>query len=302
MKYWICCLILMLSLGSSTFSDSSQMSTEEAVVLGLVEGLTEYLPVSSTGHLILASRLMGMDDSEVRKDAVDAYTICIQAGAILAVLVLYWRRFKAMLLGAAGKDDAGKKMGILLVVAFIPAAVFGLLLNKKIKAVLFGIWPIVAAWLIGGIAILWIARSWKKGELTESGKPLEDLTFKDAVTIGLLQCIAMWPGTSRSLMTILGGRFVGLKMDASVEFSFLLGLITLGAATVYEGYKSGALIFSVFGWQAPMIGFVVGFISAIISVKWMVGYINRYGLALFGWYRILLAFVVGYYAYTGYFS
>jgi undecaprenyl-diphosphatase len=266
------------------------MSTSQAIVLGIVEGLTEYLPISSTGHLYLTERIMGIGYGKNEKQAADAYAICIQAGAILAVLGLYFKRVKSVLTGIFVKNSQGRKLGLNLIAAFIPAAVIGIIFEKIIKLFLFGLWPITLAWLIGGIAILIVA---KNVHGNKTGKDLEDLTVGQSFIIGFIQCIAMWPGTSRSLVTILGGVVVGLSVSAAVEFSFLLGVVTLGAATLYEAVKSGNQIVAMYGVVNPLIGFVAAFISAVFAVKWMVGYLNKHSLAIFGYYRIVIALVVG---------
>lgn len=269
---------------------SHSMSLLDAVVLGLTEGITEYLPVSSTGHLYLAGKLLGMGQTPAEKEAVDAYSICIQLGAILAVFWLYFARVRGMAMGLIGKDIQGRKNLINIMGAFIPAAVIGLLFEKHIKHYLFGIWPIILSWFVGGVVILLIS-GWMKRQTHSKQGGLDSLRLKSALLIGFMQCIAMWPGTSRSLVTILGGMLVGLSLPAAVEFSFLLGLITLSAATVYEGYKLGPQIISMFGWINPLIGLAVAFISAAAAVKWMVSYLNRHPLTLFGYYRIGLAIV-----------
>jgi undecaprenyl-diphosphatase len=280
------------------------MTLGQALVLGLVEGVTEYLPVSSTGHLLLAQRAMGIgaassaavsDQEEERaKTAADAYAICIQAGAILAVLGLYVVRVKQMVMGLLGKDPGGLRMVINIVAGFVPAAVLGLLFADLIKAYLFGPWPVVIAWFVGGVAILVVAW-WRKmrGYQTASGKTLDELTWRMALLIGIAQCIAMWPGISRSLVTIVGGVLVGLSLPAAVEFSFLLGVVTLGAATSYDGLKHGQTMLEIFDVWSLSAGLAVAFISAVVAVKWMVAYLNRHGLALFGYYRVILALVVG---------
>jgi undecaprenyl-diphosphatase len=262
--------------------------SSDLAVLGVVEGLTEYLPVSSTGHLLLAQRLMGLGGEE--KTADDAYAIAIQAGAILAVLGLYSRRIKEMCLGLGGRHPAGLRLLLNLLLAFIPAAVFGLLLEKTIKSYLFGLWPITLAWLAGGLAILIVSRRWNKG--LQMGLELDELPWSSALLIGFFQVVAMWPGTSRSLMTILGGASMGLTIPAAVEFSFLLGLVTLGAATAYEVFFHGSKIVAAFGWLNPLIGFVLAFVSAAGAMKWLVAYLTRHSLASFGWYRICLALAV----------
>lgn len=215
------------------------MNLLDAVILGVVEGITEYLPVSSTGHLIIASSLLGLDDP-ANKAAIDAFNIVIQGGAILAVLGLYWPRFVQMLRGLVGLDNAGFAMLINLVVAFLPAAIVGLVVHKWIKSHLFFAGPVVAAMILGGVYML-LVDQWRQGRFGVARyhareKGLEDLTILDALKIGLLQCLAMWPGTSRSMMTITGGMFVGLRPAAAAEFSFLLGMPTLLAATLKELY------------------------------------------------------------------
>jgi len=207
------------------------MNWWQAMLLGIVEGITEYLPVSSTGHLLLTQRLLRIPASE----AADAYAICIQAGAILAVLGLYWPQVKKMLLGLLGKEPAGLRLAVNIVVAFLPAAVIGVLFDKKIEEYLFGLWPITAAWFVGGLAILAVSR-WRRMHRTgaHEGGGLASLTIPMALTVGFAQCLAMWPGTSRSLVTILAGILVGLNLGAAVEFSFLLGVVTLTAATAFK--------------------------------------------------------------------
>ncbi|MGH8048133.1 MAG: undecaprenyl-diphosphate phosphatase [Chthoniobacterales bacterium] len=266
----------------------------QALILGLVEGLTEYLPVSSTGHLLIAQRLIGIGSSE----SADAFAICIQFGAILAVLGLYFGRVRHMAMGCLGRDPEGLKLSINVIAAFIPAAVIGLLLEKPIKKYLFGgdtlgLWPIVGAWFVGGVAILAFT-AWRSSRKAVLKKPLKltDLTIPAAVLIGVIQCLAMWPGVSRSLVTIVGGLIVGMGLPAAVEFSFLLGMVTLTAATAHDGLKFGHEMLTNFGAVPLAIGLIASWLSAVIAVKWMVSYLNRHGLAIFGYYRILIAIVV----------
>lgn len=264
------------------------MSMPQAALLGIVEGVTEYLPVSSTGHLTVVQDLLGLWATPEEKSASDAYAICIQAGAILAVLLIYRQRIKGMVRGIIGRDADGLRLFGALVVAFIPAAFFGLFLEALIKHYLYGIWPVAAAWLVGGIFILAVLA--RRG--TREGKPLEGLTWRAALLVGLAQVIALWPGVSRSLATIAAGLFVGLTLSAAVEFSFLLGLLTLGAATIYEGLKLGPEIVRTFGWVSPVTGLVVAAAAAFIAVRWMVEYLRTRSLAIFGWYRIAVALMV----------
>jgi len=266
----------------------------QALILGLVEGLTEYLPVSSTGHLLLAQRLMGIESSTVS----DAFAICIQAGAILAVLGIYRQRVAQMMMGAIGRNPTGLRLLVNLVSAFVPAAVLGLLLEKPIKKYLFGgdkwgLWPVVAAWFAGGAAILVVSLvRRRRGATSGTGLDLEHLTIRMAVIVGLAQCIAMWPGVSRSLITIVGGMLVGLSLPAAVELSFLLGVITLSAATAYDALKHGPEMLATYGPTPLLIGFGAAWLSAVLAVKWMVGYLKSHGMEIFGWYRVALAFVV----------
>jgi undecaprenyl-diphosphatase len=276
---------------ASTSSD--ELSLVDAVVLGVVEGVTEYLPVSSTGHLLLASEALGLTTTEEGKKAADAYVIVIQFGAILAVLVLYARRIWSILRGIIGRDPGGRRVAVALVASVIPAVIIGVLGEQLLKDYLFRLWPITAAWLAGGVVILIVARHDRRtGRTSTDGATLEELSVGRALVIGLLQCVAMWPGVSRSLATILGGRLMGLSTQAAVEYSFLLGLVTLTGATLVETAKEGQVIVDTLGVTAPIVGVVVAFVAAALSIKWMVGYLNRHSLAVFGYYRIGLAAVV----------
>jgi len=270
------------------------LNTFHAFILGLVEGLTEYLPVSSTGHLLVTQRLLGIDSS----NSADAFAICIQAGAILAVLGLYRGRVAQMTSGLFGGDAVGRRLAICIVTAFLPAAVIGLLLEKPIKKYLFGgeawgLWPVVAAWFVGGIAILAVS-AWRRrrDDSPRAGVDLEHLTVRMALVVGFIQCVAMWPGVSRSLLTIVGGLLVGLSIPAAVEFSFLLGVVTLTAATAYDGLKHGQEMLANYGVVPLLVGFGAAWLSAVLAVKWMVGYLKSHGLEIFGWYRIAAALVV----------
>lgn len=279
------------------------MEIWQAVILGLVEGITEYLPVSSTGHLIIASELMGLKTPEA-KSAINAFEIVIQGGAILAVLGLYFPRFLQMLRGLAGKDGVGFALLVNLLIAFTPAVILGVLAKDWIERYLFSAWPVIIAFFIGGVFMIIVDR-WKViparyAGPSGGGKEVTDLTPRDALTIGLLQCIAMWPGTSRSMMTISGGVMVGLKPAAAAEFSFLLGMPTLLGATakaLYDNLKEaketgGPNFIEQLGWTPVIIGMVVAAVSAAIAVKWLVGFLNRHGLTPFGIYRIVLAVVL----------
>lgn len=286
------------------------MSLLHAAILGLVEGITEYLPISSTGHLILVAAMLGLDAPEV-KDSVDAFNIVIQGGAILAVLGLYWPRVVAMLRGLAGRDAAGLRLAVNIVVAFLPAAVLGVLLDDYIDEHLFHPVPVVAALALGGVWMIGIDVWYKRrnggpseaGMATRSARPcqpplepdvpgapgtIESLTILQALGIGLFQCVAMWPGTSRSMMTIAGAMMLGLRPRQAAEFSFLLGLPTLGGACVYKAMKNTDDL-AALGAGPIVVGTLVATLSAALAVRWLVAFLNRHGLTAFGVYRLLLA-------------
>jgi undecaprenyl-diphosphatase len=267
------------------------MELWQALVLGLVEGLTEYLPVSSTGHLLVVQRLLGIEASE----ASNAYAIVIQAGAIAAVLGLYRRRMFQMALGVTGREKDGAKVALALVVAFLPAAVAGLAFDDVIEEVLFGPWPVVAAWAVGGVLLLVFGGRVSR----EGGAALEAITWRAALVIGAMQCAALWPGVSRSLATIVGGLVAGLSLAAAVEFSFLLGVVTLGAATAYKLLDSGDAMREAYGVSELVVGFAVAWLAAVVSVKWMIAWLSRRGLGIFGWWRLAAAAIVAALLLTG---
>lgn len=268
---------------------ANPLSIPAAITLGVVEGVTEYLPVSSTGHLLVAERLMGLGVSDSDKAAFDTYTVVIQIGAIIAVLGIYRRRFALMIQGAIGRSDEGRRLIGVLLVAFLPAAVIGKLAGDSIKEHLLAPWPIVGAWALGGLAILAFDR-FKPGRAQVES--VANLPIAHAAVIGAAQTLALWPGVSRSLVTILAAVAIGMTMSAAVEFSFLLGFITLSAATVYELAGNGSTIVDTFGYVSPIVGIIVAGIAAFASVRFMIDWLNRRGLALFGWYRLGAAALV----------
>jgi undecaprenyl-diphosphatase len=264
-------------------SRPSELGVFDAIVLGIVEGITEYLPVSSTGHLLVTQRLLGLGSGEAAT-AADTFAVAIQVGAIAAVLGLYWSRIWSMVLGLVGRDVDGRRLLIRILIAFTPAVVVGFLLEDTIKENLFGPWPIVAAWAVGGVVLL----VWRPNPGTRS---LMDMTTRDALIIGLAQVLATWPGTSRSLMTIIAALAIGLSMAAAVEFSFLLGLLTLTAATVFDLSQNGGEVLDQFGLATPLLGVLMAAASAALAVKWLVSYLRTRPLVIFGWYRLGIAAV-----------
>jgi len=269
---------------------SASLSAFDAIVLGIVEGVTEYLPISSTGHLLITARILDLPHSGDAGDAVKSYEIAIQFGAILAVLVLYWGRVRKMFDGLIGRDDEGRRLVSVVAIAFVPAALVGVIAEKVIKDALFGAWPVIVAWVVGGVAILLLSRA---GVLAPTGgRSLDSLTARDGLLIGAAQVLALWPGTSRSLVTILAALLLGMSMIAAVEFSFLLGLVTLTAATGYELLSNGKLMLDTFGLGIPLLGLAAAFVAAVVSVRWMVAYLSRHDFSIFGWYRIGIAALV----------
>lgn len=256
----------------------------KAIILGAVEGITEFLPVSSTGHLLVTQRMLGLGDG-ASKTAADTYVVAIQIGAILAVVALYRQRLVQIARGVIGRDAAGRNLLVRLVVAFVPAAVVGVLLGDTIKANLFGVVPVIVAWVVGGVFLLW----WRPrtGSVT-----ITSLTMRHAAIIGTAQILALWPGVSRSLTTIVAALAIGATMSAAVEFSFLLGLATLSAATFYDLSKSGSTLMADYGIVTPVLGAVVAFLTAYVAARWLVTTLKTHPLSIFGWYRIGVAIVV----------
>lgn len=249
------------------------------ILLGIVEGLTEFLPVSSTGHLILASELLGYDASTWAM-----FNVIIQLGAILAVIVLYWRTFWAVGMGLLRRDPTSWRFLRNLIVAFIPAAVIGLALHDHIETLLGA--PKVVAWalIVGGIAILLIERAVKEQRF----HGIADIPLVRVVGIGFIQCIAMIPGVSRSGATIMGALTLGVERRTAAEFSFFLAIPTMLGATALELLKKGdQLTSATVGWDSIALGFLVSFIVALIVIKMFVGLVSRHGFAPFAWYRIV---------------
>jgi undecaprenyl-diphosphatase len=275
------------------------------VIVGLVQGITEWLPVSSFGHVLLTLRAMGFGTStQNEREAANALAICLQAGAIVAVLGLYLKRLKQMGTGLIGKDLAGRRLATNVIVAFIPAGAVGFLFKHQIEGHLFNLWLIAPAWIVGGLAIIVV--TWMRGgRRARSGLDIDHLDWARALIIGWVQCLAFWPGTSRSLVTIVSALAVGMSVGAAVEFSFILGLVTLTAATVFKALGKihgdfvldGAVVHEIRGYRLMLhdfgavnliLAFGMAALSAAITIKWLLSYIKRYSLAVFGWYRVAL--------------
>jgi undecaprenyl-diphosphatase len=245
------------------------------ILLGIVEGVTEFLPVSSTGHLILAGALLGYDENHWK-----VFNIVIQLGAILAVVVLYWRTFLAVLMGLVRREAESWRFLRNVLVAFLPSAVLGLLLHKQIESMLGSPTLVSVALIVGGVAILAIDRGQTRGE--ERG--IADIPLAKAVGIGFIQCLSMIPGVSRSGATILGALSLGVERRTAAEFSFFLAIPTMLGATTLELAKNHDNLGVSLG--AIVLGFVVSFLVALVVIRWFIGLVSRRGFAPFGWYRI----------------
>ncbi len=272
------------------------MGVWDALVLGVVEGLTEFLPISSTGHLVLASELLGLRSpathSAEQIAAVQAFEIVIQSGAILAVLIIYRLRIWELIQGLLGRSQAGLRLALNLAIAAFPALAMGYLLKDFIGKHLQFLGPVLLAMLAGGIFMLGFEWLYERRKTPGEGLTVDQLSPKQALLIGCIQCFALWPGMSRSMVTIVGGMGVGLRRTAAAEFSFLVGLPTLLVATGYKGLKDGRLLLDHIGGLAIVIGLVSSAVFAAMAVTWLVNFLNKRGLAFFGWYRIVAATIM----------
>jgi undecaprenyl-diphosphatase len=264
----------------------------KALILGVVEGLTEFLPVSSTGHLILAGDLLDFNG-----DKAKVFEIVIQTGAMLAIVWEYRERFWRVAAGLT-KEPAARRFVTNLVVAFIPAAVLGLVFGKLIKSYLFRPVPVALAFILGGFIILWVERSLRPRVRVER---VDDMTWRDALKVGFAQAFALIPGTSRSGATIIGGMLFGLSRKTATEFSFFLAVPTLIAAGAYDFWRNRAL-FDAGDVGLFATGSIAAFISAFLCVRWLLRYIATHDFTPFAWYRIAFGAVVLVTAYTGWVS
>jgi undecaprenyl-diphosphatase len=260
--------------------------------MGIVEGLTEFLPISSTGHLILAGSLLNFTGEKIK-----VFEIAIQGGAMIAVCWEYRVKIGSVLAGLFS-DAKAQKFALNLVIAFLPAAALGFLFNKSIKAALFAPVPVALAFIVGGLIILWVERRQKNNPVAARIESVDDMSALDAFKVGCAQAFALVPGTSRSGATIIGGMLFGLSRKAATEFSFFLAIPTLLAATVYSLYKERALLSAA---DIPLfgIGTIAAFVSAFLCVRWLLRYISTHDFTVFAWYRIVFGIVVLATAYTG---
>jgi undecaprenyl-diphosphatase len=274
------------------------MTLAKAAIMGVVEGLTEFLPISSTGHLILTASLL-----DFTGDVTKVFEIAIQTGAMFAVIWEYRRKLAHTVTGL-GHDPVARRFALNVLIAFIPAVILGLMFGNVIKKHLFHPVPVALAFVVGGLIILWVER--RQQRLQQSSKTgrvarvetVDDMTPMDALKVGLIQCLALVPGTSRSGATIIGGMLLGLSRKAATEFSFFLGIPTLMGAGAYSVLKHRDLL----QWQdLPMfvVGTVVSFFSALVCIRWLIRYVSTHDFVPFAWYRIVFGGVVLLTAYTG---
>ena len=274
------------------------MLLAKAAIMGVVEGLTEFLPISSTGHLILAGALLGFDDEKAK-----VFDIAIQTGAILAVIIVYWEKIKNTVI-ALPTQRLARRFALNVLIAFFPAVLLGLLFGNAIKAHLFTPTVVASTFIIGGFIILWV-EGWGRKPLHD-GHPddharivnVESMTPWDALKVGLVQCLAMVPGTSRSGATIIGGMLLGMSRKAATDFSFYLAIPTLIGAGAYSLYKERALLSMA---DVPMfaVGLLFSFLSAWLCVRWLLRYIATHSFVVFAWYRIAFGIVVLATSYSG---
>ncbi|NBV52523.1 MAG: undecaprenyl-diphosphate phosphatase [Verrucomicrobia bacterium] len=283
-----------------------EFTYRRALVTGTVEGVTEYLPVSSTGHMIISDTLLGVPkypdvtvaglaDRKGRAVSLeriaDDYIVIIQLGAILAVFVAFFGRISTLVSGLCRWESPSVELAQAIIVAFIPAALLGFLFKDAITAYLFSVEVVAAALLVGGLVILVAEHLLPQARAARSDE-VAAIGWRSALTVGLCQCFALIPGTSRSLATILGGRLAGLSHAAATEFSFLVGLLTLSAASVYKMWSLGPALTQVYPAGPASVGLLIAAVTAFVSVKWLVGYVSRNGLGVFAWYRIALGGVI----------
>ncbi len=261
----------------------------KAAIMGIVEGLTEFLPISSTGHLILAGSLLGFTDERAK-----VFEIAIQTGAIFAVMLVYWQKIRETLVALPTSKQA-QQFALNVFIAFVPAVILGLLFGKAIKANLFTPVVVASTFIIGGFIILWAEKRQQTAVRVQS---VDDMSALDAIKVGLVQCLALIPGTSRSGATIIGGMLLGLSRKAATDFSFFLAMPTLIGAGVYSLYKERAVLSPA---DIPMfaVGLLFSFISAWLCVRWLLRYISTNSFVPFAWYRIVFGIVVLVTAYTG---
>lgn len=263
----------------------------KAAIMGIVEGITEFLPISSTGHLILAAELMNF----WTKEKSDVFVIAIQMGAIAAVIYEYWARLWGAATGIVSGEPQGRRLGIGLILASIPIVLVGLSFGQEVKELLFNNIAIAIGLIVGGLIIIWI----EKNPPVVRAQEVEDLTIKDAVWIGLIQVLSLIPGTSRSGATIIGAMFLGVSRKAATEFSFFLGIPVIVGAGLLDLYQSYHVFEGTADWTVIAVGLLVSFVSALLLIRALVAYVAKRDFMIFAWYRIVSGLLILLFAYTG---
>ncbi|MFC6051795.1 undecaprenyl-diphosphatase [Acinetobacter sp. Ac_877] len=263
----------------------------KAAIMGIVEGITEFLPISSTGHLILASELMNF----WTKEKSDVFVIAIQMGAIAAVIYEYWARLWGAATGLITGEEKGRRLGLGLIFASIPIMLVGLTFGQTVKALLFNDVAVAIGLIVGGFIIMWI----EKNPPVVRAKEVEDLSYKDAIWIGLIQVLSLIPGTSRSGATIIGAMFLGVSRKAATEFSFFLGIPVIVGAGLLDLYQSYDVFQTHQDWIVLAVGLLVSFISALVLIRVLVAYVAKRDFMVFAWYRIFSGLLILLFAFTG---
>lgn len=293
--FWLVSTLVGIAFNLDLSSPSPSFLTErDSIVLGLVEGFTELLPISSTGHLIVTRHVLKLPSTPRigdDEDPLDTFIVLIQTGACVAILVAYRRRWWGIVRGVCGQNREGLRLFSRLVVALVPVVLLGLFTESWITRNLFSVKIVAGGAAVGAFIMLGLHLN-QRGVDGERNRALESLRFRDALLVGLLQCLALWPGMSRSMTTIAGGYMVGLGANAAAEFSFLLGVPTLAGAALLKGIKHGGPMIQALGWLPAMTGVVVAAVAAACSIRALLTILNRYGLAPFAIYRLALAAVL----------
>ncbi|AMW78027.1 undecaprenyl-diphosphatase [Acinetobacter sp. TGL-Y2] len=263
----------------------------KAAIMGIVEGITEFLPISSTGHLILAAELMNFWS----KEKSDVFVIAIQMGAIAAVIYEYWARLWGAATGMFTGEEKGRRLGFGLILASIPIVLIGLTLGQTVKALLFNDIAIAIGLIVGGVIIIWI----EKNPPAIKAEEVENMSYKDMIWIGLIQVLSLIPGTSRSGATIIGAMFLGVSRKAATEFSFFLGIPVIVGAGLLDLYQSYDVFQTKEDWTVIATGLIVSFVSALILIRVLVAYVAKRDFMIFAWYRIVSGLIILLFAYTG---
>lgn len=263
----------------------------KAAIMGIVEGITEFLPISSTGHLILASELMNF----WTKEKSDVFVIAIQMGAIAAVIYEYWARLWGAATGMVTGEEKGRRLGFGLILASIPIVLIGLTFGQTVKELLFNDIAIAIGLIVGGLIIIWI----EKNPPVIKAEEVENMSYKDMIWIGLIQVLSLIPGTSRSGATIIGAMFLGVSRKAATEFSFFLGIPVIIGAGLLDLYQSYDVFQTTEDWAVIATGLIVSFVSALILIRVLVAYVAKRDFMIFAWYRIASGLIILLFAYTG---